>query len=165
MGGAYDAHRSRSIRRHGYRFAQALLRGLIGLLVATTAFGSPCDGVRRDLSPREQAQLAPIIQAHLNRQLAPSLGTEITLGPDDIMQRFSVGHWHVIYVSTHLTDEPFLFYRQDPRHSSGYALTWSGAATEDEEAATRAWVLQKVPGMPRKLAACFAYHVTKARDR
>jgi len=37
---------------------------------------------------------------------------------------------------------------------------WSGVALKKEERDVGDWVLKNAPGIPRKLASCFAWHVT-----
>ena len=82
----------------------------------------------------------------------------------DVLQSFRLGSWDIIYVDTHQTDEAFLFYPQDPSLGR-YVTLWAGAAMHDEEREIRSWVLKNAPGIPGKLAACFAWHVTKHRDK
>jgi len=114
--------------------------------------GSPCDAVSRDLPSERKAVLAPEIAKQLN------------VTSVDVLQSFTLGSWQIIYVNTHESDEPFLFYSGDPLKTR-YVTMWSGAAGMDEEQEIRAWTLKNAPGIPRRLASCFAWHVTKARDQ
>lgn len=144
------------------------MRGLaliLAALVALPALASPCAGVDRALPAARKAAFAPAVAAHLNRQLGPQVNQTIVIAPDDILQLFRLGRWHILYVNNHVSDEPFLFYRDAPQRSPAYALAWAGAATRDEGPAIEKWVRAEAPGIPRRLAACFAWHVTQDRDR
>ena len=114
--------------------------------------GSPCDTVSRDLPSERKAVLAPEIAKQLNVKSV------------DVLQSFKLGSWQIIYVNTHESDELFLFYSGDPLKTR-YVTMWSGAARMDEEQEIRAWTLKNAPGIPRRLASCFAWHVTKSRDQ
>ena len=72
--------------------------------------------------------------------------------------------WSIIYVDTHESDEAYVFYAHDPLRSR-YVTLWSGAARMDEEQEIKVWTIKNAPGIPQKLAGCFAWHVTKNRDR
>jgi len=124
---------------------------------------SPCAGIDRSLSETRKEQLAPVISTHLNSQLAPGIAGRINLKTSDVLQSFRYGKWHIVYVNTHLTDEPFLFYQSDPVQSRSYITIWAGAATRNEEDAIRQWVRTNAPSIPNKLSNCFAWHVTKDR--
>ena len=127
---------------------------MVCLLGAATPVwgGSPCDTVSRDLPSERKAVLAPEIAKQLNVKSV------------DVLQSFKLGSWQIIYVNTHESDEPFLFYSGDPLKTR-YVTMWSGAARMDEEQEIRAWTLKNAPGIPRRLASCFARHVTKSRDQ
>lgn len=127
----------------------AVLPCLLATSMALRA--TPCDGVSRILTPAEKAAWAPAI----SRQMGlPSL---------EVLQVFRDGDWRIVYVGTKRTDPAFLFYRGDPRQHR-YIDLWAGAAMEDEEDDIRAWTAKRAPGFPARLAACFAWHVTKHRD-
>ncbi len=61
------------------------------------------------------------------------------------------------------SDEEFLFYSHDPLTSAPVTM-WSGAAAYFEEHEIKIWTLRNAPGIPPKLASCFAWHVTKDRS-
>ena len=113
---------------------------------------SPCEGVNRSLTDERKAALAP--------EIAKQLGYKSV----DVLQSFQTGTWSIIYVDTHESDETFLFYAHDPVKSR-YITEWSGAAAIFEEHAIKRWTLKNAPGIPISLASCFAWHVTKDRDR
>jgi len=130
-----------------------LLLFFIGVLTPRHAWSaSPCGGVDRSLTNDRKAILAHGIARQLHVQSV------------DVLQSFRAGGWTIIYVDSHDADEAFLFYSHDPLTGS-YITLWSGAATRDEEQAIKKWTLKNAPGIPQKLANCFAWHVTKDRDR
>jgi hypothetical protein len=109
-----------------------------------------CSRVDRTL-PKERAKgLGPVIAKQLDVKRAK------------ISQSFRFGDWSVLYVSTDETDDAFVFYSGDPMRSR-YVTLWGGVALESEETEIRAWTLKNAPGIPRILANCFAWHVTKER--
>lgn len=124
------------------------------VLVASTACAapSPCGGVIRNLTEARKAALAP------------ALGKQLHVTKVEVLQSFQVGTWDIIYVDTHQSDEVFLFYAHDPL-TSHYITLWSGAAMRNEEQSIKAWTIKNAPGIPVKLASCFAWHVTKNRDQ
>lgn len=121
-------------------------------LAANATPATPCDGVSRQLTAADKAAWsAPVAQ-------------QLGVARVEVLQSFAFGGWRIVYVNTFETDEAFLFYHGDPRHTH-YLTFWAGAAGEDETADTRRWVLQQAPGIPPTLAACFAWHVTQHRDQ
>jgi hypothetical protein len=124
---------------------------VLAMILSLGCHASPCDGVDRALDSARKATLAPAIAKQLQ---VPSV---------DILQSFRFEHWSIVYVDTHLSDERFLFYSQDP--VSGHPITeWGGAAMADEGEEIRQWLLKDAPGIPPRLAQCFAWHVTEDRD-
>ena len=109
-----------------------------------------CSRVDRTL-PKERAKaLGPVIARHLDAKRA------------EISQSFRFDGWSILYVSTGEADDVFVFYPADPMRSK-YVTLWGGVALEGEETEIRAWTLKNAPGIPRVLANCFAWHVTKER--
>jgi hypothetical protein len=113
---------------------------------------TPCDGIDRTLTDERRALLA--------RALAKQLNTSRV----DVLQSFRSGEWQIVYVDTHDSDESFLFFHADPLVSR-YVTRWGGAAARFEEQAVREWTIKNAPRIPRKLASCFAWHVTQDRDK
>lgn len=125
---------------------------LIGmLLVSSVAVASPCDSVRRDSPESKRAKWAGAIAKQLNV-------TSVT-----VLQTFELGNWRIVYVDAPSSDPPFIFFNDEPEKVHYLAL-WSGGARADEESSIRAWAIKNAPGIPAGLAACFAWHVTNARD-
>lgn len=120
-------------------------------LFAGHVHASTCSGIDRALSDERKAQLAPVVA----RQLHIASGT--------ILQSFRYRGWSILYVDTQVSDESFLFYRADPLRST-YLTLWAGGAMRSEGPQIRRWVLKNAPGIPSRLASCFAWHVTKDRD-
>lgn len=122
------------------------------ILSSASLAASPCTGVDRRLPEADRPAL--------ERAIAAELG----LPRVELLQSFRDGRWRILCVNTFRTDETFLFYRRDPPR--GRSLTrWGGAARMDEEPEIRRWVRENAPGIPRRLAACFARHVTHDRNR
>lgn len=114
------------------------------------AAASPCTGVDRSLDPDRRARLALAIAAQLK---APSV---------DVLKSFRHRGWQIVLVDTPLSDEAYLFYAGDPLKSTSLTA-WGGAARVDEGPEIERWVRQNAKGIPRRLAACFAFHVTRDR--
>jgi hypothetical protein len=128
--------------------AIAMLAGLATGAGATT----PCSGVDRSLT---QAQ-KPVLASAAARQMG--------LSKVELLESFHLDAWRILYVSTGVSDNAFLFYGQDPTKHK-YVTLWAGAAMASEEDSINSWVVKNAPGIPAKLAACFAWHVTKDRDQ
>lgn len=135
------------------KLAHVLLVVLCLVGSAATAWGgSPCDKVNRDLPLKRKEALSA--------EIAKQLGVKSV----EVLQSFRLGTWQIIYVATPDSDPPFLFYSSDPLKTR-YLTEWSGAARVDEEQEIKTWTLENAPGIPHRLASCFAWHVTKARDQ
>jgi len=125
-------------------------------LLATTlalplAAAPPCEGVDRKLTEAERNDLAPVF--------AKEIGVKKT----EVQNVFRIGTWSIFGVETYETDEWFLFYSDNPKKNHR-VTDWGGAATRFEEEEIRAWVKENAPGIPSKLAGCFAWWVTQARE-
>jgi hypothetical protein len=128
---------------------------LIVLLVVTmcdATAATKCSGIDRTLTHEAKVRLAPIVAQQLN---TPTV---------DVLESFRTNKWTILYVDPHTADEAFLFYPQSPSDGQFQTL-WSGAARPDEEEEIHHWVLQNAPGVPARLASCFAWHVTHDRDK
>jgi hypothetical protein len=134
---------------------------LFALAVATAnAAAAPCDGVDRSLDAAMQARLAPVVEAHLKAQLDPRVGPSVYVQAGDVLHVFRFKGWHIVHVISHATDEPYAFYARDPAQAPGYLTVWAGAAAMGEEKTIKKSVSDNAPGIPEKLAACFAWYVT-----
>ncbi len=125
------------------------LQVVVLIAVASLAWAaSPCDGVNRSLTNERKAALSPVIAKQLRYRSV------------DALQSFKLGDWNIIFVDTHESDETFVFYAHDPL-TNRYITLWSGAARIEEEQALKEWALKNAPGIPHRLAGCFAWRVTK----
>ena len=124
---------------------------VLAAAMATGAVASPCDGVDRSLSDVRKTELAPSIARQLK---VPSV---------DTLRSFRYLDWTIINVDPHVSDAAYLFFAGDPLKSR-YVALWGGAATASEGPEIERWVQRNAKGIPRKLAACFAFHVTKSRE-
>lgn len=77
----------------------------------------------------------------------------------DVLASYRYQGWSILYVDTHVSDDAFLIYAHNPLDSA-YVTEWGGAATQSEEKWMRGWTLKNAPGIPSKLANCFAWYVT-----
>jgi len=130
------------------------MKSIISICAAVTlsavgmcAEASPCSGIDRALSNERKAVLEPIIAKQLHDPSAK------------ILKNMNADGWSVIYVLPPNSEPAFLFFRGAPE-SGRYKTLWDGAATIDEEQAIRQWATDNVPGIPPRLAACFAWFVT-----
>ncbi|SBT05596.1 conserved exported hypothetical protein [Candidatus Accumulibacter aalborgensis] len=123
----------------------------ISMLLSSTAHSQPCNGINRQLDNERKAVLAPVIANQLQASAV------------DVLQLFRLGNWSIIHVDTQEADEVFLFYAADPL-TSHYTTLWSGAAARNEETQIMNWVITNAPGIPKRLAGCFAWHVTRNRN-
>ena len=75
----------------------------------------------------------------------------------DVLQSFRNDGWYIVYVDTGVSDEAFLFYEHDPL-TSDYVTLWAGTAQNNEDIKNE--VIKSAPGIPAKLAGCFAWYFT-----
>jgi len=120
------------------------------VLLPTAAQPTPCNEMARPLRTEER------------RKLAETLARRFQVPQVDILARFASGEWTVLYVDMHESDEVFLFFRNDPL-SSEQVTEWSGAARIDEQRSIEEWSIKNAPGIPRRLAKCFAWYATMGR--
>jgi hypothetical protein len=111
---------------------------------------TPCETVDRSLTSERKTVMAPEIARQLKAKTV------------EISQSFRFGGWSIYYVATNDADDTYVFYSGDPRRRH-YVTMWGGVALPDEEQDIKAWVIKNAPGIPRGLAGCFAWHVTKER--
>lgn len=128
-----------------------LLLALCALVPCSAWSSSPCGGVDRSLTEGRKAALAPKIAGQLHVQSA------------EVYESFRLGNWTILFVDSPEADAASLFYSHDPSSSRYVALWGGGAAPPFEEENVRNWVFKNVPGIPRKLATCFAWYVTSDR--
>lgn len=138
-----------------------LLTATVVYFAAQAAFAHPCSGVDRSLSERQKASFAPVLEKHMRAQFDPRLTTMIAVERDDVQSLFRAQGWYIVYVDNHATDTPYLFYSTDPIRASRYVGVWAGGAAVDEGPEIQAWEEKEMPGIPKVLAKCFAWYVTR----
>lgn len=109
---------------------------------------TPCNGVDRRLTNR------------LRHQLELAIATEQHRPQVKVFDVFRINRWFIVFSDASDGDEPYLFYSEDPRKGSHPITAWGGAATIFETSEVAKWAEQNAPGIPSKLANCFAWHVT-----
>jgi hypothetical protein len=114
-------------------------------------YSSPCRGIDRALSESQKTKLEPII--------ALQEGWESV----KVLQSFRLGNWHIIYLGNGISDDLYLFFPDSPAAVKSVGM-WGGGATVFETSDIKRWVTENIPGIPPRLAACFAWHVTLNRD-
>jgi hypothetical protein len=112
---------------------------------------TPCYGVDRSLKESRKKNLASVISK------------KERLDRVDIFQSFKDEGWTIVYVNTYVSDETYFFYSTDPITAKHSVTKWSGAAYVFETSEIKNWVLKNAPGIPDRLASCFAWHVTLNR--
>jgi len=124
------------------------------LLLGFGVFGMtvPYPEIDRSLDLKFASEVSPIIAKQLQKSRV------------NVLQSFKFEKWIILYVGPNGSDEAYLFYSGDPR-TSQFLTLWSGGARTDEEQDIKDWVLKNAPGIPRRLAEYFAWHVTKNRDK
>jgi len=143
------------------RFFVKILTVSLLYLVTHEVFAHPCSDVDRSLTESQKASLAPAVESHMKTQFDAGLFTLIMVQQNDVLGMFRAGGWYIVHVDNHATDDPYLFYSTDPTRASHYVGAWGGAAAADEEPEIQAWLTAEMPGIPKTLAKCFAWYVTK----
>ncbi len=140
---------------HSNKFDLAAVRSALIAVFVIATFGAcaatPCDGVDHSLTTERRVALAPAIARQLHVPVV------------DLLQSFRLHGWSIIYVETYQSDEAFLFYPHNPLRNH-YVTLWSGAARTDEGKQIKKWAEKNAPGIPLKLAKCFAWYVTNNRE-
>lgn len=114
-----------------------------------------CDGVNRNLTDSEKVKVAPIIALQLKKELPAVTDVEV-------LKKFTFKKWTIYKVNSKVSDEPFVFFNGEPSVTT-YVGNWSGVATVDETQEIFKWTTENMKGVPKELAQCFAWHVTKER--
>ncbi len=132
-------------------FVLAVLALAIVVVPELARASPPCDGVDRTLSP---------IQATLlSRAIADDLGVDKV----KVLKTFKLEGWSIVSIEAPKADDAFVFYSKEPG-TARHVTLWSGAARKDEEAEITRWAQANAPGIPARLAKCFAWHVTNGRN-
>ena len=138
---------------------------------------SACAGVDRSLTNERAVELAPSIAKQLRSSIPPVKGTSVLESAGDlevkVLKSFSFHGWTIIQVSTNMSDDAYLFYRQRPEDGKFVAL-YGGVAGYDPddpngaakaESEVESWLRQEMADIPSHLADCFArYFVVERRQ-
>lgn len=81
-----------------------------------------------------------------------------------VFASFRSSGWSIVFSDASAGDSPYFFYSKDPMTGVKPLAAWSGAATIFETSEVAEWVRQNVPGIPERLANCFAWHVTLSAE-
>lgn len=109
---------------------------------------TPCEGVNRRLTARQQVQLETAI------------AKQQKLKKVTVFASFKSDGWFVVFSDASVGDSPYFVYSSNPTKGAKPTTAWSGAATIFETSEVAEWVKQNAPGIPERLANCFAWHVT-----
>jgi hypothetical protein len=132
---------------------------MLAFLPVLASAASPCDGVDRRLTNEQKTSWAPVVVRRLAKEFK-----EVPVKNVDLLQSFSLDGWRIIYGQPDRSEPIFLFYAGDPLKGR-YVTWWAGAAMVSEEKEMVDWTFKNAPGIPTKLARCFAWHVTNDRDQ
>lgn len=113
---------------------------------------TPCDGVDRRLSDDRKAQLEIAIAKEQRREMVK------------VFESFNSDGWFILFTDASEGDEPYMFYSNDPVDGGHPVTLWSGAATIFETSEVEQWVKENAPGIPARVASCFAWHVTLSSE-
>jgi hypothetical protein len=128
------------------------LLGAALLITGSCAMGSPCDKVAFSLTSTQRTSFSTAVAAQLQSESVK------------ILHSYRLANWYLFYVSTHVADEDFVFYRGDPPNHQ-YTALWSGTAAGTEQAELRNWARMNAPGIPESLAKCFASSAATVHKR
>lgn len=109
--------------------------------------GSPCRGVDSSLKP------------DLRVKLEAAIAKQTGIAGIEVFQLLRLSGWTVIYSNAGAGDSPYYFYSTDPLAGSPPTAVWAGGAPIYEAGEVAVWVTENAPGIPRKLADCFAWRV------
>jgi hypothetical protein len=113
---------------------------------------SPCEGLHGGVSSADK-------NASI---LASSKQTRSTRV--EVLDDFRSHDWIMLYLETHVSDEPVVFLHKK-ENTLNFVALWAGGAIIGQEAALEEWAHRDVPGIPTDLARCFAWYVTYGRKR
>lgn len=109
---------------------------------------SPCTGVGNT------------VPAGYRAKLAAALAEKGSAGPARILGLLRYGGWLIVLTESNDSDDPYRFYSGDPVRGAKPVTRWSGGAAIFETGDIDRWVKKSAPGIPPRLADCFAWTVT-----
>lgn len=130
---------------------------IVAILVLSCDFAVArnCDSVSRELKDAEKTAVAPILVDQLKKEMPNVKDIEV-------LKKFKFKKWIIYKVNSKVSDEPFMFYNGEPSAAT-YVGDWSGVARIQDTNEIFDWTTENMKGIPKELAKCFAWHVTKER--
>jgi hypothetical protein len=94
------------------------------------------------------------------KELVAAFAEQLKMPATDIEDSFASEGWSIHFVSHPHLENQYLFYSGDPTKAAKPITEFSGSGPFYETSEIEKWVLENAPGIPRGLAACFAWHFT-----
>ncbi len=136
----------------------ALLVAVIFVFGSRPGFAAaPCDGVNLSLTAQQKTVLAPIFVRQL-KEKRPDFSGLPDVTKVDVDSAARGDGWSVYYVGPNVADDAVLFYSGDPR-THEYLTFWTGWDPDATDRTIIDWEVAKMPAIPRRFAACFAWLV------
>jgi len=120
---------------------------------------NPCPEIDRSLDEKFAAEIAPSLAKQLQKEFQKNLHKSLDVKVK-VLKSFKFEKWTILYVSTGVSDEAYLFFSGDPRNSN-YVTSWSGMAEKEDAKSLKNWVLKNAPGIPQRFAEFFVWYVTE----
>lgn len=111
---------------------------------------NPCEGLKGNLPA---AQLIPL-KKNIARQLNSEMEQVVEVNKVQIFSFDTLQEWSIIGVVTGVSDDALLIYKGNITNTD-YVALFSGAVSVDDDMIQ--WINQQAPGIPDKLAQCFAW--------
>jgi hypothetical protein len=146
------------VNRYWFALLLVIAICISGIANAST----PCRGIDRRLTAQQKIELAPIVLRQLNEKRPERQGLTYVTSVD-VLRSFRFQSWTILYVAPDNADEAFLFYSHDPMKSN-YVTLDAGSVPFFEEPEIESNIIKMVPGIPVKLAECYAWYFTRGRD-
>jgi hypothetical protein len=99
------------------------------------------------------------LAADRQKTLAEAVAKQLKVSEVKIEASFFSEGWSVLWVSNSSWENQYLFYSGDPT-TTGAVTTFGGSAPFWAAGDIEHTILEEAPGIPRGLAACFAWRIT-----
>jgi len=109
---------------------------------------NPCRLVDRKLTAKQRALLEAAIAKQQKLKKVSVFATFRSYG------------WSIVFSDAGNSDSSYFFYSRNPVTGAEPVTAWAGGATIFETTEIAEWVKQNAPGIPLRLADCFAWQVT-----
>ncbi|HBE6260961.1 hypothetical protein [Escherichia coli] len=128
-----------------------LVSVILFLFMSTSLYAkNPCEGLKGDLPA---AQLIPL-KKNIARQLNSEMEQVVEVNKVEILSFDTLQEWSIVGVATGVSDDALLIYKGNITKTD-YVALFGGAASINDDMIQ--WINQKAPGIPDKLAQCFAW--------